>query len=145
VVLFIFASFYPLNCLRIFPIIVLSTCMTYFIHLRQLSLPIKFLPLHFLILNNFFSCLLHFYLNINHHPPMLCRLLSPFLGSIVAPQLHHVASVEMCGSTCDFFLQVVKLVVIFLFVISFFYHEVFSSLLLSAFALCSFSTFEFGI
>jgi hypothetical protein len=36
-------------------------------------------------------------------------------------------------------------VVIFLFVISFFYHEVFSSLLLSAFALCSFSTFEFGI
>jgi hypothetical protein len=60
-------------------------------------------------------------------PPMLCRLLSPFPCSIAAAQLHLVASVEMCGSTCDFF-RSHQTSGGFLFVVSFFYHEVFSLL-----------------
>jgi hypothetical protein len=64
--------------------------------LIYLSLSITFLATHFLILDNFFSCQLHFYLNINHRPPMLGILQTPnFFGYLVAPQLHHVATVEM--------------------------------------------------
>jgi hypothetical protein len=57
--------------------------MTSFIHSKHLPLSIKFLPLYFLILDRFFSCQLHFYLNINHRSPMFGNLqtLLPFLDS----------------------------------------------------------------
>jgi hypothetical protein len=108
-----FASYYTPNCRCILHIISMSTCITHFIHSKQVLLSIKFLPLHFLILDNFFSCQLHFYLNINNCPPMLGILqtrsvLSPFLCLPCCPSAascwlrrNGVALRE--SPTCEFF------------------------------------------
>jgi hypothetical protein len=122
--------------------------MTSFIHSKHLPLSIKFLPLYFLILDRFFSCQLHFYLNINHRSPMFGNLqtLLPFLDSFCPspPSCCLLRNDVVLGEspTCNF-LELNS--VVFFICCLFYYHEVFSSLLLSAFALCTFSTFEFGI
>jgi hypothetical protein len=144
-----FASYYTPNCLCILHIISMSTCITHFIHSKQVLLSIKFLPLHFLILDNFFSCQLHFYLNINNCPPMLGILqtrsvLSPFLCLPCCPSAascwlrrNGVALRE--SPTCEFFRS--QSGDGFFVCCLFFYREVFRSSLSSAFALCTFSTF----